>query len=131
MTLTRKQLVAAAIIAAAIPFGLLLTSYFVIHDGLPTGDSQKAIIWGQQILDTGWPNYGASSELLNRDPVDFYTPALHYFTAVILAIGGLTGIGLAAIMFTIATAFVCAAIAWRPAPPRWQIVVAGLTFFLT
>lgn len=92
-------------------FGVL----FVIYDqGLPTGDSQKAIYWAEQINATNsLPNYQSSIANLNRDPVDFYTPGLHVWTALLMkySILPLTTIGWLAIAGALAVAFVGAALA--------------------
>jgi hypothetical protein len=76
--------------------GLLLTSYLVFslpfisfHQALPTGDSQKAILWANEIRQTNQlPNYQQSITLLNRDPVDFFTPGLHTLTALAQTLAG-------------------------------------------
>jgi len=55
------------------------------HHGLPTGDSQKAIVWANNIItQQQFPDYSISPTLLNRDPMDFYTPGLHSLTAMIM-----------------------------------------------
>ena len=59
--------------------------FLLIHDGLPTGDSQKSIYWANYIINNQeLPNYSLSINKLNRDPVDFYTPGLHSFTAAVM-----------------------------------------------
>lgn len=60
-------------------------AFWHFHDLLPSGDSQKAVFWAQEVLrGHSLPNYEQSIELLNRDPVDFYTPGLHSLTALLL-----------------------------------------------
>ncbi|MEK7556527.1 MAG: hypothetical protein AAB538_00960, partial [Patescibacteria group bacterium] len=107
------------------------TSFFVIHQGLPTGDSQKSIVWANALLKTGHlPNYQEATALLNRDPVDFYTPALHALAAGFLWLAGLPGIGISAIIFSLLAAGVAAAIAHHVLPEPHRRLGAILTFFL-
>jgi len=94
---------------------------FAYHDGLPTGDSQKAIFWAQDINKTGrLPNYTLSFSNLNRDPVDFYTPGLH---ALIAFINSLTApfknnfvsfiaVSLFSLVIAVSTAFIAGILAW-------------------
>ncbi len=87
--------------------------FFLVKDGLPTGDSQKAIFWANQITETNsLPNYSISSSQLNRDPVDFFTPALHTLTSYIqqFSIQPLTNVGFFAIVVAVSVALIGAAI---------------------
>ncbi len=66
---------------------LLLFSlpWLFVHDGLPTGDIQKSLIWANEIITTHHlPSYQQATTLYNRDPVDFYTPGLHSLLAYVL-----------------------------------------------
>lgn len=59
--------------------------FLAFHNGLPSGDAQKSIYWANDILvNEAFPDYDRSISQLNRDPVDFYTPALHTLTAAII-----------------------------------------------
>jgi hypothetical protein len=59
--------------------------FLTFHNGLPSGDAQKSIYWANYILiHHGLPDYGIAITQLNRDPVDFYTPALHALTAAVM-----------------------------------------------
>src|SRR5687767_7421136 len=119
MILTRKSTAAVIACLSMLAFFSFLIPFFSFHKGLPTGDSQKSIIWAQRIIATGkLPKYQTAIEFLNRDPVDFYTPALHLVTAGILKVGGLPGIGISAIIFSLLTAAVGAAIAYHVIPPE-------------
>lgn len=104
-------------------YGLFAAPFLYWHDGLPTGDTQKAIIWSQEILSKHrLPEYRLSASKLNRDPVDFYTPGLHTLTAAVWQaipqnqnniILPLMAVGFAAIAGSIAIAIVAAAIAYE------------------
>ncbi len=60
-------------------------AFWFNHAALPTGDSQKAIFWASQALErTGLPDYALAAPVLNRDPVDFYTPGLHLLTGTLM-----------------------------------------------
>jgi hypothetical protein len=106
--------------------------FFVFHQGLPTGDSQKAIYWAQHITEhTALPDYSTSSALLNRDPVDFYTPGLHTFTALAMQLSPapLTAVGLTALALACATVV----IAWSLGAavlPRFNWQTAALIAFV-
>ncbi|MEK7499607.1 MAG: hypothetical protein AAB649_03300 [Patescibacteria group bacterium] len=106
------------IFAILIPL-LLCTALFIIpflsiHDGLPTGDVQKTIIWANEIITThSLPNYQAAISLLNRDPVDFYTPGLHGASALVMALSPspLVSIGIFSIIIAVCVAFIAASMA--------------------
>lgn len=103
---------------------------FWLHTGLPSGDSQKAIIWAEQILATGNPpQYQTSPAWLNRDPVDFYTPGLHALTALIMSTTthSLEVVGLMAIALSLAAAVVAGAYAELFQKDKSR----GLSVFLT
>lgn len=92
---------------------LFAISFLKFHDGLPTGDVQKTILFAQESVKTHHlPNYGQSFVLLNRDPVDFYTPGLHALSAFVLAASPapLISIGMFSIVATITIAMIAAAI---------------------
>lgn len=90
------------LVAFAIPF-------LVMHDGLPTGDIQKTILWARESLTTAHlPDYQESIALLNRDPVDFYTPGLHAISSLVIGFSPapLTSMGLFAIVISLCVAWV-------------------------
>lgn len=112
LPLIRWWLLLAMIIPILISYSVLAIPFLFIHDGLPTGDSQKSIYWAQRFIDNpGLPDYG-SSESLNRDPVDFYTPGLHALTALVMQLSPapLTSVGLLAIAFSLAIVWLAAAL---------------------
>ena len=89
--------------------------FLTIQNGLPTGDSQKSIYWAKYILDQqSLPDYSLSFAQLNRDPVDFYTPALHAVTAAVMQVSSpgshpwldYTAVGFLAIALSLATAVI-------------------------
>lgn len=126
-----KQDIGLILVLAAVAFVFFLLPFFSFHQGLPTGDSQKSIIWAQQILATSHlPNYQAAIANLNRDPIDFYTPVLHLLTALILKIGGLPGVGIFAIILSLATAAVGACLAYHFLPATARRLAPPLTFIL-
>lgn len=136
--LRRSDKLSRAIPVATILFLLLYavfsTPFLFYHDGLPTGDSQKAILWANQILATSnLPDYSVSQQLLNRDPVDFYTPGLHAFTALIMWLSPhpLTSVGLLAIVFSLTAALIGAAIAYEVFPQKTPLVFILLPVFFT
>ncbi len=106
------------LLAIAIPV-LLLTTLFAIpflfvHDGLPSGDVQKTIIWANETLRTHTlPDYQKAIDLLNRDPVDFYTPGLHAVSALVLYLSPvpLLSIGLFSILLAVCVGWIAASIA--------------------
>lgn len=86
---TRKKIFLTSLIPVSFLFVYAAFSipYLFIHDGLPTGDSQKAIYWAEYINDNDrLPDYDLSVRRLGRDPVDFYTPGLHGMTAVLMSL---------------------------------------------
>lgn len=87
--------------------------WIFIHDGLPTGDIQKSIVWAREILETNkMPNYQRAIADYNRDPVDFYTPGLHTTLAGVLSVSNTnTAASLFAIMVAITVAGIAAALA--------------------
>ncbi len=90
-------------IIAAVLLVLFSLPFLFFHQGLPTGDSQKAMIWAWDIIDNNHlPIYSIATPLYNRDPVDFYTPGLHVITALVMASG--TDVYLAVGFFSIALA---------------------------
>ncbi|TSC62683.1 MAG: hypothetical protein G01um1014106_601, partial [Parcubacteria group bacterium Gr01-1014_106] len=125
LSFSRAHLLVPVIIAVVM--GIFLAA----QTGLPTGDVQKAIFWGERVLVTGQlPNY-ADAERFNRDPADFATPALHTMTAAAMRLTGdalrgptwlafLSGVFLAGIASAIATILA----------PRYQSVLPPLAFVL-
>lgn len=109
LKLKKDNFIIIALATAA--FVLFSIPFLTFHHGLPTGDSQKTIFFSQIINQTNrLPDYSQAISLLNRDPIDFATPGLHTFTALILKLSGLPGVGFAAIIISLATALVAAAI---------------------
>lgn len=102
----------AMIVPMVIGLAAFTIPFFIIHDGLPTGDVQKTIIWANDSLATNHlPDYGRAISLLNRDPVDFYTPGLHAVSSLILGTSPapLTSIGIFAIVIALCVAWIAAA----------------------
>lgn len=118
-------------------FFLFSLPFLFTHDALPTGDSQKSILWAQEILITNQlPDYQKSVELLNRDPVDFYTPGLHSLTAFIMSQtkqSPFTAIGFFSIASAVALAIIAAAIPREIFHSKTSFYTAALTglFLLT
>lgn len=113
-TMPTAWYVLAAIAAILILYTAFSIPFLLNHQGLPTGDSQKTIFWAQDIEEHhALPTYAKSLTLLNRDPVDFYTPGLHTVAAAISNISPfpLTSIGFFAIIAGIVTAIVAGGIA--------------------
>ena len=130
MTTSRQLIIVLALLSILATVSFLIP-FFTFHHGLPTGDSQKSILWAQRFLATGrLPDYQESITFLNRDPVDFYTPALHLLTAVYLSLGNLTAVGVSAILFAVAVALMGAAIAYHVLPLPSRYLGAVLTFIL-
>lgn len=95
-------------------YALFSFPFSVLHDGLPTGDSQKAIIWANLIQsENRLPNYQQAVTWLNRDPTDFFTPGLHALVAGlnILSPHPLVSTGLLAIALSLAIALIGGAVA--------------------
>ncbi len=114
-------------------FLLLSIPYIYLHDALPTGDSQKAVFWGQQILSTNaLPDYSLAASRLNRDPQDFFTPALHSLTALTMKATPypLITVGFLAIAASILTAVIGSAIAQTIASPKQSMPIGIFTFLL-
>lgn len=114
-------------------FSIFSIPYLRFHHGLPTGDSQKAILWAQSIIkNNALADYTVASELLNRDRVDFFTPGLHTMTASVLELanGSLTSIGFMSIAMTLATTVIGIAIARKIFPRYSQLSFAIAIAFL-
>lgn len=110
---------------------LFSIAFWQNHGALPTGDSQKAIYWGEMaVAQHQLPDYQESLRLLNRDPVDFYTPGLHAITGALMHYSPepLSTIG----FFSIAVAVVVGLLAIGltqllvPHAPRWVPYLAGV-----
>lgn len=112
---TRQALWYAMAMIIPMLIGLILFSvpFFVIHDGLPTGDVQKTIIWANDSLAThNFPNYTRAISLLNRDPVDFYTPGLHAVASLVISLSPapLTSISIFAIVIALCVAWIASSL---------------------
>ncbi|MDP3997145.1 MAG: hypothetical protein Q8P73_01460 [bacterium] len=119
-----------AILALYFSYGLF---FIYRYAGLPTGDSQKAIYWGQQILiNHHLPDYSSSIKQLHRDPIDFYTPGLHAFTALIIRVAPqpLAAVGFTSIAVALAIALLASACAITVFPRPPAIFVSTATVFL-
>jgi hypothetical protein len=117
-------------------YAVLAVPLLIYHDGLPTGDSQKAILWADMILATNDPpDYSIAPATLNRDPVDFYTPGLHALTAALVSVGqpyGLTAVALFAIAISCAVALVASSLALELSQSRlWSHAALASFFVLT
>lgn len=111
--------------------GALLTIFLTVQRGLPTGDVQKAIFWGEKILESSQlPNYTEAASL-NRDPTDFATPALHALTAAVMRLSGdpLRGPAWLAFLSGLFLPGIAAAFASVLAP-RYQSILPPLAFLL-
>lgn len=111
--LTRQSLwhVLAVAIPILIGVALFTIPFLRFHDGLPTGDVQKTILWAQESIRTNrLPDYGRSVALLNRDPVDFYTPGLHSVSALVMSLSPspLTSMGIFSIVIAVCVAWIAA-----------------------
>jgi len=103
----------SVVLLILIPTSAFTVPFLKIHDGLPTGDVQKTIIWANEIIATHTlPNYTRAMTLLNRDPVDFYTPGLHAVSALVLSLSPapLTSIGIFSIALAVCVALITASI---------------------
>ncbi|HBE89828.1 MAG: hypothetical protein A3E37_05120 [Candidatus Andersenbacteria bacterium RIFCSPHIGHO2_12_FULL_46_9] len=79
------MIVLTSLLLFLVAYGAFSLPFLTFHSGLPTGDSQKSIYWATSILaHQALPDYASSIAQLNRDPVDFYTPALHALTAAVM-----------------------------------------------
>lgn len=106
---------------------LSITPYLTVHQALPTGDAQKAIFWAQRLTpDSIAPDYQLSPQMLNRDPIDFYTPALHAATATLMYITPqpLAAIGFLSIAFALAGAALAGALAAAATSARPRLAAA-------
>lgn len=126
------------VMAIGIPFLLGLVAFaipfFTMHDGLPTGDVQKTILWAQESLQTNTtPQYQHAIARLNRDPVDFYTPGLHAVSSIILKLSPapLTSIGLFAIVLSLCVAWIAATITKEMFDSHFHIVPPFLAALFT
>src|SRR3989344_1910678 len=103
----------AMIVPMTLGLAIFATPFFMIHDGLPTGDVQKTIIWaGDSLITNRLPSYDRAVSLLNRDPVDFYTPGLHAVSSLVLGLSPapLTSIGIFAIAIALCVAWIAGAL---------------------
>ncbi|PIT98559.1 MAG: hypothetical protein COT71_00070 [Candidatus Andersenbacteria bacterium CG10_big_fil_rev_8_21_14_0_10_54_11] len=109
--------------------------YMTFHQALPTGDVQKSILWAQRLPDDALtPDYQSAVVLLNRDPVDFYTPGLHAIVAAVMGASPdpFAGIGFYAIALSLAAAAIGAAItAALSNPPSAAAALTAAIFILT
>ncbi len=127
------HIVLAVLVPVVIVYAIFCIPFLFLHDGLPTGDSQKAIYWGQHILTNGaLPDYSLAVRELNRDPVDFYTPGLHALTALVMSVSDipLTSIGLLSIVVSIGVVWLGASIAKELFDDHPHIVPPLLTALL-
>lgn len=100
------------IILLALITAILVVPFTRTHAELPTGDIQKAIYWATQIQESGrLPDYQSATSL-NRDPVDFFTPALHTLTAAVGTTSGDLLRGSAWMSFIASMLLACMAVAW-------------------
>lgn len=133
----------AVIICFLLLYAAFSVPFLLYHDGLPTGDSQKTIIWASKILQnqdlatsrSGLPDYSEAKQLLNRDPVDFYTPGLHALTALVMRLAPyqLTAVGFLAIAFSLAAVLIGVAVAYEVFPKETHIsfILLVVWFILT
>lgn len=121
---------------------IFLTLYFVfsipylfMHDGLPTGDSQKAIIWAEQMRQqSSLPNYSQAVAWLNRDRTDFFTPGLHALIAGVslLSPQPLLSVGLLSIALSISVALLGGMLAAELIDqPHWAVRPLTVILILT
>ena len=128
---------AAGVIAIFTTLYLLFAlPYISFHQSLPTGDSQKAIIWATDIMENNsLPDYQRAINDLNRDPVDFYTPGLHAAAALSMSLSPdpLATIGFLAIAISLATVGIGLAIARLVFPhlPRLPLIAISIWFILS
>lgn len=103
----------AVIVPIIFAVGLFAIPFTQKHNALPTGDSQKSIIWAQEIIEThALPRYEKARPLLNRDAGDFYTPGLHTLIASIMDLAPypLIVVGFFAVYVGVAIAWIAATI---------------------
>lgn len=103
----------AMIIPMMLGLVIFAIPFFIIHDGLPTGDVQKTIIWATQSLATNHlPDYSIAPALLNRDGVDFYTPGLHAVSSLVLGLSPdpLMSIGIFSIAIALCVGWIAGAL---------------------
>lgn len=123
----------------SIPITVFLLLYIIFsvsfifrQNALPTGDSQKTIFWANRIIENNsLPDYQSSITVLNRDPVDFYTPGLHTLFAATVAISPdyLASAGFFAIALAISTALIAVAIS-REIWPRMNTYLLSFLVLL-
>jgi hypothetical protein len=117
-----------------IVFGVFSIPFLLFHEGLPTGDAQKAILWAQHIIEKkSIPEYSVATSLLNRDPADFYTPGLHTVIALLLVLTPHTQpitVGFFAIALGIGLVVIAGALATEIVPSRPTKPVAALLSML-
>jgi hypothetical protein len=115
-----------AISAATI--AVLGIAFVTVHDGLPTGDIQKAIYWGEQVRERQRLPAYADAHALNRDPGDFVTPGLHTLTAAVSALSGdpLRGTATFSFVLSLILAGLAAALASFIAPGTHAPILAFL-----
>ncbi len=121
------------ILGILIPVAIASIPFLTFHKGLPTGDVQKTIIFAEEILRTHRvPVYARSVALLNRDPVDFYTPGLHAVSALVMRFSPnpLMGIGIFSLVLAVCTAIIAAAIAQEVFPEKKYRFVPILSYVL-
>ncbi|MEX1997099.1 MAG: hypothetical protein WEA04_00265 [Candidatus Andersenbacteria bacterium] len=117
-------------------YALFGTMYVANHDALPSGDSQKAILWATEINTTSrLPDYSVAPALLNRDPVDFYTPGLHVLIAALLQLAPhpVIAVGFFSIAASLAVVLIATASAIKlfPELPRWSLAITCALLILT
>jgi hypothetical protein len=112
---------------------LFIIPFLQIQDGLPTGDVQKSIIWAQDASASNHlPQYLKSFTLLNRDPVDFYTPGLHSVSALVMKISSLplTTISIFSIVAAVAVAVIAGAITQELFPKKKHVFLPLMSMAL-
>lgn len=130
-TLTTQHI--ALLATVFLLFGIFSLPFMVFHRGLPSGDSQKAILWAEKIMaEPGWPAYEQSVAWLNRDPADFRTPGLHAVTALVMSASPLplTAIGFFSIMLVLVTVVIGVALALELFPEAPAFPLGLTTAFL-
>ncbi|MBI1833819.1 MAG: hypothetical protein HYR90_03245 [Candidatus Andersenbacteria bacterium] len=112
MNLPAAWVLMAIVLPVVLATAAFALPYFAWHDGQPTGDSQKAIIWAQEIIEEGKASYSRAVLDYNRDPGDFFTPGLHTLTALVMTLSPypLMSVGVFAIVGCIVVAWLAATI---------------------